>query len=202
MIQMPRRSVTRFFIPLIDVMILLFCIFLLMPIFKDAQRGGDADTLAPTEEAAELRSQNARLDQERQRLGREVTGLEQEVRRLKMNPDEVAKQLAELDRLRKEKIKTLQNRLVIRVLDINPDTGKLYFYDPTKLDEARLEVTGPETAKRLIETQRREAGDRELYYLFVFPRRVTGFPQQRQVREYDRWFADVAHGFDSPTGGG
>ena len=35
MIQMPRRSVTRFFIPLIDVMILLFCIFLLLPVFKE-----------------------------------------------------------------------------------------------------------------------------------------------------------------------
>ena len=31
MISPPRRSVTRFFIPLIDVLILLFCIFLLMP---------------------------------------------------------------------------------------------------------------------------------------------------------------------------
>ena len=31
MITPPRRSVTRFFIPLIDVLILLFCIFLLMP---------------------------------------------------------------------------------------------------------------------------------------------------------------------------
>ena len=35
MIHMPRRSVTRFFIPLIDVMILLFCIFLLLPVFKE-----------------------------------------------------------------------------------------------------------------------------------------------------------------------
>ena len=31
MIVLPKRSVTRFFIPLIDVLILLFCIFLLMP---------------------------------------------------------------------------------------------------------------------------------------------------------------------------
>src|SRR3954447_15359117 len=31
MIERPKRSVTRFFVPLIDVMILLFCIFLLMP---------------------------------------------------------------------------------------------------------------------------------------------------------------------------
>lgn len=36
MIQLPRRSVTRFFIPLIDVLTLLFCIFLLMPVMKQA----------------------------------------------------------------------------------------------------------------------------------------------------------------------
>ena len=199
MIQMPRRSVTRFFIPLIDVMILLFCIFLLMPVFKEAQRG-DSESPSPTEEAAELRAEKDRLERERQRLDLQVVDLEQELRRLKAKQPDLAKELAELERFRKEKIKTLQNRLVIRVLDIDPDTGKLYFYDPTKIDEPRLEITGPATAQRLIETHRREAGDRELYYLFVFPRRVTGFPQQRQIREYERWFADVAHGFDSPTG--
>jgi hypothetical protein len=201
MIRMPHRSVTRFFIPLIDVMILLFCIFLLMPVFKEAQRGG-AETPSPTEEAADLRSDKDRLERERQRLGRQVTEMDQELRRLRAKQPDLAKELAELEKLRKEKIKTLQNRLVIRVLDIDPDTGKLYFYDPTKIDEPRLEITGPATAKGLIEAHRREAGDRELYYLFVFPRRVTGFPQQRQIREYERWFADVAHGFDSPTGGG
>ena len=31
MIERPKRSVTYFFVPLIDVLILLFCIFLLMP---------------------------------------------------------------------------------------------------------------------------------------------------------------------------
>src|SRR5439155_4759614 len=35
MIQFPRRSVTRFFIPLIDVLTLLFCIFMLMPMIKE-----------------------------------------------------------------------------------------------------------------------------------------------------------------------
>ena len=32
MVQMPHRSVTRFFIPMIDVLILLFSIYLLMPL--------------------------------------------------------------------------------------------------------------------------------------------------------------------------
>ena len=35
MIAMPKRSVTRFFIPLIDVLLLLFCIFLLMPLANE-----------------------------------------------------------------------------------------------------------------------------------------------------------------------
>ena len=39
MIRLPRRSVTRFFIPLIDVLILLFCIFLLMPIVEEGAGG-------------------------------------------------------------------------------------------------------------------------------------------------------------------
>ena len=35
MIRLPRRSVTRFFIPMIDVLTLLFCMFLLMPIIRE-----------------------------------------------------------------------------------------------------------------------------------------------------------------------
>ena len=37
MIQMPSRSITRFFIPMIDVLTLLFCIFLLMPVIKETK---------------------------------------------------------------------------------------------------------------------------------------------------------------------
>lgn len=42
MITLPRRSVTRFFIPLIDVLILLFCAFLLMPLSaRDGTESGE-----------------------------------------------------------------------------------------------------------------------------------------------------------------
>ena len=43
MIQLPHRAVTRFFIPLIDVLILLFCIFLLLPFVskQDGEEGGE-----------------------------------------------------------------------------------------------------------------------------------------------------------------
>ena len=39
MIVLPRRSVTRFFIPMIDVLILLFCAFLLMPFSNRTDAG-------------------------------------------------------------------------------------------------------------------------------------------------------------------
>src|SRR5438876_6467284 len=35
---------------------------------------------------------------------------------------------------------------------------------------------------------KREAGGRELYYLFLFPRRLTGYPEQRQLERYDTWY--------------
>ena len=39
MIVLPRRSVTRFFIPMIDVLILLFCAFLLVPFSNRTDAG-------------------------------------------------------------------------------------------------------------------------------------------------------------------
>lgn len=42
MIELPKRSVTRFFIPLIDVLVLLFCVFLFLPLVGS----GDASTKA------------------------------------------------------------------------------------------------------------------------------------------------------------
>ena len=61
MLRMPQRSVTRFFIPLIDVLTLLFCIYLLMPIIKPAGAEETADTgAAPAD--ARSRSRRARAE--------------------------------------------------------------------------------------------------------------------------------------------
>jgi hypothetical protein len=69
MIEMPHRSVTRFFIPLIDVLTLLFCIYLLMPVVgPDATEGatkGDPalEITRLRNEREELRAEIARLKQ-------------------------------------------------------------------------------------------------------------------------------------------
>ena len=49
MIHMPHRSVTRFFIPLIDVLLLLFGIFLLMPIASESELEGHRQESAWTQ---------------------------------------------------------------------------------------------------------------------------------------------------------
>src|SRR5262249_16702058 len=108
--------------------------------------------------------------------------------------DDLAKERKELERLRNEKIQVLQQRLFIRVLEIDPDTGKLYYREP---DGAR-EIASQADALDLIIRNKREAGNREVYYLFLFPRRLTGYPEQRQLERYDSWFKGVAHGTDNP----
>ncbi len=178
MIQLPHRSVTRFFIPLIDVLLLLFCIYLLLPIVRPpAEAGGTGEGAGGGSLSARERQELERLRQGQPSAG---GGLAESERR-------------ELERIRKEKIEVLQQRLAIRVLEIDADTGRLYYYDPE-----RVEIRNEAEAQALIERQKRAAGGHELYYLILFPRRITGYPEERQVRQYEHWFANVAHGIDNP----
>jgi hypothetical protein len=64
-----------------------------------------------------------------------------------------------------------------------------------------LPITSAEMAHALIRRHQQEAGDRELYYIFLFPRGDTGFPTEQQFEQYKRWFGDVASGV-GVTGGG
>jgi hypothetical protein len=176
MIQLPQRSVTRFFIPLIDVLTLLFCIFLLLPLVK------------PVDEDAET---TRLLNEER------LHQLQSEVERLRNEGKEVAQHLnEEIEQRRKEKLKALQDRLVVRVLEIDPNTGKLYYRGPE-----RTEVSNQAEAHELIKRDRAERGveQRDLYYLILYPRdRGSSYPTRLQREQYDRWFEGVALGYDIP----
>src|SRR5437016_2617587 len=126
MIQMPRRSVTRFFIPLIDVLILLFCIFLLMPLFK-AQAGPGGEPPPDGD-----------------RTGQEPGDRNDTVERLR----------AEIEQLRKEKAQPLQERLAVRVLEIDPGSGALFYNAPQ-----RVEVRTEADAHDLVLRDREAVGD-------------------------------------------
>ncbi|MFL5245920.1 MAG: hypothetical protein ACJ8FY_27945 [Gemmataceae bacterium] len=177
MIVMPRRSVTRFFIPLIDVLTLLFCIFLLLPLVKSS----DEATMS-----AEMLSRDDKI----RRLELEVESLRHQEKDLPQNLCD------ELERLRRERLQILQNRLAIRVLEIDAATGKLYYQDRN-----RYEIRDQADAQELIERDRlaKKGGGKELFYLVLYPRDPASvYPLREQRETYERWFKDVAHGFDVP----
>ncbi|MCS6853064.1 MAG: hypothetical protein NZ700_18055 [Gemmataceae bacterium] len=190
MIVLPRRSVTRFFIPLIDVLTLMFCIFLLMPIIKPADPSlGDSPTEAavgadhppaePRRPGAEPAEDLAAVRRERDALRRQLTALRQRLEA------------------------SFNDRFAIRVLEIG-EQGRLFYLDPSRSEDRRIEITQANVADWLAR-QQREVGDKQLHVLILYPRRASGFPGyplQEQRRTYDRWFAGVSHGYDIPYPGG
>jgi hypothetical protein len=190
MIRVPRRSVTRFFIPLLDVMVLLFSVFLLMPIMQKKAAEEAPPTGEPT--LAQLRADLDEMEQEVRRLRKEQRPQE-ELERVKK---ELADLRQEIEKLRKARGRVLEQSLAVRVLEIDPKNGDLVHYEgwPPR----RVVIASKQAAEALIARQRKEAAPRELYYLFVFPRVDSAFPEGRQLKHYFAWFQDVPHGVDRP----
>jgi hypothetical protein len=178
MITMPRRSVTRFFIPMIDVLTLLFCVFLLMPIIREneslSQEGGPA---TPEELKKEI--------EDRQRDLSEVYKDQQRARAA----------LADLETRRRE---FLQQRLYTRVLDISPKDGTLSFFDPRQPASPPLKIASETAAHKLIERCQREAGGLDVFLVFQRPQdpavKFPLYPTDKQTEQYRAWFQSVAYG--------
>jgi hypothetical protein len=181
MIQMPRRSVTRFFIPLIDVLILMFCIFLLLPVFKET----DPENPYYKEKVA-AKEQKAKL-----------ALLEEELRKLQEELARLKKKLPSLD----------PQQLAIKVLEIDATNGHLFYYDPGP-PRRRKELSSSAEVDALVQKHRRELADqfrqdkvrRELHYLILAPRVESAFPEAGQLRQYREWFKNVPHTIDWPGG--
>lgn len=158
MIPAPRRTVTRFFIPMIDVLTLLFCMFLLMPYVKPGDEGTSPANAA---ESAELKKQIDRLTRERDVLSRDRDG-------------------------------AVRSQSVC-VLEIDATSGKLHERGPLK-----REVASQADAFAVVERARTASPGREVYVLILYPAVVSGYPEQRQIAAFERWFAGVPHGYDRP----
>jgi hypothetical protein len=195
-IQMPRRSVTRFFIPLIDVLILMFCIFLLMPIVEEGAEGpGGAKVTAA--EADVLRRQ---IDQ----LRKQVTELE--ATRESPRTRDLEK---ENEELRQQASRAVGERLVIRSFEIDPKSGALTYQNPE-----RVEVRDQSDAKLLMDRDLKDLARRDeesktgvkhqLYYLIITPRDLNNpFPKLDQRARVVDWFRNqrVSVGWDFPRRG-
>ncbi len=183
MIAMPKRSVTRFFIPLIDVLLLLFCIFLLMPLANE-------EDLKKSQES----SLNSKEDVDS--LERELQILREQLlkyRDLEPKLKDLQQMQEELERLKLAAKKSLQERAAFQVIDVDGKTGSIYFYDPAKGDMPRVSLENETAVADLIARHKKENPGRDLYYFFLYPRPETGFPTLAQERTYQRWFRTVAH---------
>jgi hypothetical protein len=166
MIQTPRRSVTRFFIPLIDVLTLLFCVFLVMPLAKGS---GEDTAEASNKELKDLRAEVDRLH-----------GL---------GADEPEKLRQELEELRKAKITMLMNQIYVRVLEIDGATGELSY----RGENGRVPITSENDLLRLAtEDQRRAGGKREVIFQILYPPDpFSRHPTTAQQRVMEAWFANT-----------
>jgi len=181
MIQMPRRNVTRFFIPLIDVLILLFCIFLLMEFNNESkvdQQSIDVEYQAETKRV---------LESELQSRTKELQKFEE----LRPMLTELDKLREENERLRNASQRNLQDNAYVRILDIDAKDGSLSFFDvargqPVPIKEAQ-------NAQALIERHTKEAAGRQLYYYFMYPRKFSVFPSFGQEQQYQEWFKKAAN---------
>lgn len=171
MIERPKRSVTRFFVPLIDVLILLFCIFLLMPFVSTPA----SPTPDPKDKAVPKVKE--------QPLPTDVKTLQAELAKARR---EVAKLQAERG--------NLADRLSVKVLEIDPKDGRLYYHQ----DGDRVHVTTQALADTLITLHRRASGTKDPFFLILYPRQRSGYPEQQQADDYARWFKDVQFQFDRP----
>jgi hypothetical protein len=182
MIQMPRRNVTRFFIPLIDVLILLFCIFLLMEFNSESKVG---DQSVDVEEQSDA---NRILQSELQRRTRELQKFEE----LRPMLTELDKLREENERLRNASQRNLQDNAYVRILDIDAKDGSLSFFDVARPDQP-IRIKDALSAQALIERHTKEAAGRQLYYYFMYPRTRSVYPLFGQEQEYQRWFKKAAN---------
>jgi len=170
-IQSPRRAVTRFFVPLIDVLILLFCMFLLLPIVSKPDDGKAA------KEAVE-------------------TGLPTDVKvlqeRLQMAEARVRSLMA--DRAREAE------RTIVPVLQVDGRDGKLFYYDKSGPKPSRVDVETQADAQVFIDRQKQTAKGQPVHFLILMPRELSGYPTGPQRKQYKDWFDQrkAAYTIDDP----
>ncbi len=181
MIHMPRRSVTRFFIPLIDVLLLLFCIFLLMP-FVAEENSGVRERLESVEE---LQNRIKSLERQREEDRKKLLALE----RLNESLAELEQLRARVKELSELKYKDLHKNS--RFIDIDADNGTISYYHPK--DRKVLPIANPKSASELIQRLQNEAAGEELNFVFLMPRKPTVKLTEDQVKDYNTWFSKTKY---------
>src|SRR2546423_301173 len=191
MIHMPRRSVTRFFIPLIDVLLLLFGIFLLMPFVAEEDPDALSSKVKVEDQAEEIERLRRQLARQKDQLAklRHLRNPQEEIERLQT-------ELAELKKIAKDKLHALHSNM--RLLEVNGTTGELTYYDAYDTKEPIVKIDSAKVADELIQRLQKKAKTQELFFQFyVVPRDPnSGRPSIRQLLDYKKWFAKVPNSLE------
>lgn len=176
MIDLPKRSVTRFFVPLIDVLILLFCMFLLLPFVSRTEEGA-TDSGNP-DDAAKLKKL-----------------LEDAQDKLKLRDEEIRQLMEERSKI--------ADRASVWVLEIDggeteAGRGKLYFISQDGPKPERREIKDQASASQFIARAKQKSGSKRPYFLILHPRVKSRFPDALQLKQYGLWFRGEEHTFDNP----
>jgi hypothetical protein len=168
MLKMPQRSVTRFFIPLIDVLTLLFCVFLIMPMARSGKEGANL----PLTLEGQLK---ARED--------EVLDLQEQLSDTRKRDDDTIAQLRkQLEEVRTQSSRDLARKLQVVFLSMDRD-AKLFGPDG-------LEIGGADEAGVRLKKDRGKYPDRELLYLVRFPSDVENLSSDRR-EQIEGWFREA-----------
>ena len=175
MIDIPKRSVTRFFVPLIDVLILLFCMFLLLPFVSRTEEGASEGN---PDDAAKLKKM-----------------LEDAQAKLKLRDEEIRQLMEERSKI--------ADRASVWVLEIDGSEteagrGKLYFISQDGPKTERREIKDQASANLFIERAKQKSGSKRPYFLILHPRKQSRFPDAQQLKQYSAWFRVEEHTFDDP----
>lgn len=178
MIHTPRKAVTRFFVPLIDVLILLFCIFLLLPFVSEPQPIDPNESKAPEKP----------LPEDAKELQKMVQELQSDLKRAQIDIKE----------LEKQRVKQVNENLSVRVLEVDPTDGTLFYYVKVAGGSERRPIKAKADVTDLVAQQKAIAGGRDVFFLIMLPRKVGGFPTAPQLDQMRKWFEGLPLGVDVP----
>jgi len=174
------HSPTRFLIPLIDVLLVLFGLFMVAQVMVS----GDQQPHARQERTTRT------LEPERER---------ETVEQLRKKLEEATAQLGkERESLRNASAAQLAGMISVRSLDIDPIDGHL-------VTDAGESIRNEAQARALIDWDRRRQpanpgeAEKKLVYLLRYPKsRESGFPTVRQKLDLSRWFSGTTLTFEIP----
>ncbi len=173
----PAHSPTRFLIPLIDVLLVLFGLFMIVQV-----------TRPKTNESAQAGDPEAKNTQAQTITDSSAGRKDLQVEDLRKKLAELTQKLArERESLRAASASELAGMLAVAVLQIDPADGHLTSEDGQVMRteaQARAKIDSDRTKQPTTPG----GAEKKLVYLLRYPRGESLHPTRRQEMEFQRWF--------------